>query len=129
MFASTDENSNLKLIDFGMSKSYYLIDGKKGSIQHERMKTKVGTVYFMAPEVFQDDYNQSCDMWSIGIILYLMLGGYPPFDGDTQEEIIESIKNQKYTFDGEMWSNVSPEGKDLIRSLLVHEDERLSPKE
>jgi len=68
-------------------------------------------------------------MWSVGIILYLMLGGYPPFDGDTEEEIFKSIKKQSYSFEEDIWTGVSDQAKGLISKLLVSENDRLSPKE
>jgi calcium-dependent protein kinase len=51
------------------------------------MKTVVGTVWYMAPEVYSKNYSEKCDVWSIGIILYIMLSGYPPFFGESKEEI------------------------------------------
>lgn len=68
-------------------------------------------------------------MWAIGVIIYLMISGVPPFDGDNDEQILESITEGKLKFDDEIWSVVSPEAKDLISKLLTVEDERLTPKE
>lgn len=68
-------------------------------------------------------------MWSVGVILYIMLCGYPPFDGNTEEEIFKAIQTQKYDFNDDVWEQVSDEAKDLISKLLVPENERLSPKE
>lgn len=74
MFKSKGESSNLKLIDFGLSMSYFKLpkaSEKKGNVK--RMKTQVGTAFFMAPEVLSNDYTESCDMWSAGVMLYIML--------------------------------------------------------
>lgn len=128
MFESKDEDANLKLIDFGLSCSYYRVD-QFGAGKYCRMSTKAGTAYFMAPEVLTENYTNACDMWSIGVILYIMLCGYPPFDGDTEEDILNAVTRQEYDFNDDVWNNVSEEAKDLISNLLVPEDKRLSPKE
>ena len=128
MFESKSKDANLKLIDFGLSCLYYRID-EKGTGKYLRMQTKAGTAYFMAPEILTENYSNSWDMWSIGVILYIMLWGYPPFDGDTEEDILRAVQKQQYSFSDEIWDKVSEEAKDLISKLLVPEDQRLSPKE
>ena len=128
MFTNKDTDSNLKLIDFGLSRSYYKIDDD-GEGKYTRMETTAGTAYFMAPEVLTESYNSAWDMWSIGVILYIMLWGYPPFDGQTEDDILKQVAKQAYDFDDKIWESVSEEAKDLIRNLLVPENERLSPKE
>lgn len=55
------------------------------------MKTKVGTPYYISPDVLQGDYDMNCDIWSAGCILFIMLCGYPPFNGDSDEEIIRNV--------------------------------------
>jgi calcium-dependent protein kinase len=73
-----DPRSEIKIIDFGLS------------VQHKALKTmrtQVGTPFYVAPEVLRGKYDQSCDCWSLGIILYVMLAGYPPFIGEKQDEI------------------------------------------
>ena len=66
-------------------------------------------------------------MWSIGVITYILLGGYPPFDDDNQQRLFRKIRNAEYKFDPEYWSTVSAEAKDLIRQLLVVDsDKRLT---
>lgn len=129
MFKSKEEDSNLKLIDFGLSMSYYKLDQNKKESSIVRMKTRAGTAFFMAPEVISHDYTESCDMWSAGVMLYIMLCGYPPFYGETDEEILEAVINGVYDFDDEVWDEVSEDAKDLIKKLLVPESKRISPKE
>lgn len=68
-------------------------------------------------------------MWSAGCMLYIMLCGYPPFDGETQEEIFENILNGEVDFSEEEWNEVSEEGKDLVKALLTNENDRLTPKQ
>lgn len=127
MFKASAEGSNLKLIDFGLSTSYFKTVG--GKTQYTRMTTRAGTAFFMAPEVLEANYTNACDMWSCGVILYVMLCGYPPFDGDTEEEILLNVQSGEYDFGDEVWDKVSDDAKDLIKKLLVPEDDRLSPKE
>lgn len=72
MFATEDKNSTLKLIDFGLSRSFYKFQ-MTGEGKCLRMKTKVGTAHYMAPEILTNDYSNTCDTWSAGVILYIML--------------------------------------------------------
>ena len=127
MFSSPDENASIKLIDFGLSRSFFHMTST-GERALLRMETKAGTAFFMAPEVIQGNYSNSCDMWSAGCMLYLMLSGYPPFDGESQEEIFEAILEGKFDFDDEEWEDVSEDAKDMIRALLTNENDRLTAK-
>ncbi|CAI2365375.1 unnamed protein product [Moneuplotes crassus] len=129
MFKSKDKDSMLKLIDFGLSMSYFKVDKNTEKSSVVRMKTRAGTAFFMAPEVISHDYTESCDMWSAGVMLYIMLCGYPPFYGENDQEILEAVIAGEYDFDDEVWDEVSDEAKDLINNLLKPEQERLTPKE
>jgi calcium-dependent protein kinase len=62
------------------------------------MELILGTAYYIAPEVLQGQYDEKCDIWSIGVILYILLSGEPPFPGDTDSEIIAKVKSGKYSF-------------------------------
>jgi len=93
------------------------------------MKSIVGTAYFIAPEVIGEDYTKACDMWSIGVILYIMLSGFPPFDGKNESEIIEAVKRKEVFFNEEIWGDISKNAQDLISKLLVPEEERILPKD
>lgn len=128
MFSSKGTNAIIKLIDFGLSRSFYM-HKHSGEKEMLRMQTKAGTAFFMAPEVITKNYSNSCDMWSAGVILYVMLSGYPPYDGDTQEEIFQAVLNSQVEFDDSVWEDVSDEAKDLIMQLLTNEDDRLSAKQ
>ena len=74
----------------------------------------------MAPEViFGRGYNMNADVWSIGVIVYIMLGGYPPFYSDNQTELFKLIKKGIYQFHPKYWDHISEDAKDLIRNMLV----------
>ena len=74
-------NNTLKIIDFGTSTEF-----DRG---RETLKTTHGTSYYIAPEVLKKSYDERCDVWSIGVMLYILLSGKPPFDGDDDQEITE----------------------------------------
>ena len=115
MFKSNDKESKLKLIDFGLSRSYYHYDDSLGLLgKLVRMKTYAGTAFFIAPEVITHNYTELCDMWSAGVILYTMLCGYPPFYGENDKEILQSVLAGEYDFEDEIWDTISEEAKDLI---------------
>ena len=100
----------IKLIDFGCSKIF----SKRG----ERKSGIIGTSIYCSPEVIDDLYDEKCDEWSCGILMYLLLCGEPPFDGETDKEIFEKIKKCEYDFSPERFKNVSDNCKDLIKKLL-----------
>lgn len=88
-----------------------------------------GTSYYVAPEVIAGTYSEKCDVWSIGVILYILLSGEPPFNGQTDEAIVERIRIGEYSFEGDRWAEVSEEAKDLISSILCKESDRISAGE
>ena len=88
-----------------------------------------GTSYYVAPEVIEGTYSEKCDVWSIGIILYILISGEPPFNGATDEEIVEKIKMGEYNMEGNRWNETSPEVKDLIARILCKEEDRISAAE
>lgn len=128
MLASKDQDAYIKLIDFGLSRSFYKFQGE-GQGEIIRMETRVGTSLYMAPEVLTKNYTNACDTWSLGVILYIMLCGCPPFDGEDDQEIYAAIKNLDYDFNDEVWNEVSDDAKDLISKILVEEKRRITPKE
>ena len=99
---------HVKVIDFGTSIE---IDGSK-------LKARLGTPYYIAPEVLGGEYDEKCDVWSCGVILYILLCGYPPFNGETDSDIFEAIKVGKYSFPKEDWGRVSPSAKSLVKKML-----------
>lgn len=124
LFLSEDETSPIKVIDFGLSKKH--TDGHNEKI---RMKTKVGTAYYVSPEVLKGNYNEKCDIWSAGVILYLLLSGEPPFNGPNDNAIYRSIIKKKFTFPEMKWKDISVEAKDLISNMLCDPDKRLTAQQ
>lgn len=90
----TKNNSQIKVIDFGTSQKY---DPNK------KMTQTQGTAYYIAPEVLQSDYTEKCDVWSVGVILFILLSGRPPFDGNDDREIVKRVKEGKYSLSGPEW--------------------------
>lgn len=93
------------------------------------MKTRAGTPYYISPEVLMGNYDVTCDMWSAGCILYILLCGYPPFYGDDNQEILSMVQKGVFDFDGEEWDNVSSDAKDLIKKLITKPERRLTANE
>ena len=114
----------IKIIDFGTS-------GKIQDEEDELFNVEVGTPLYVAPEILENEkYDEKCDMWSCGVIMFMMLSGKAPFNGDNDEEIYQSVRKGKYDFDNEKWDEISNEAKDLIKNLLIHDfNKRFSSKE
>lgn len=98
------------IIDFGLSKMTNLPD--------DHMATRVGTPYYIAPEVLNRNYTKACDLWSIGVITYILLCGYPPFYGENDTAIFKQIMIGHFDFPANEWGSISREAKDFIKSLL-----------
>lgn len=84
----------------------------------EHMSTKVGTPYYIAPEVLSRKYDKECDLWSVGVVTYVLLCGYPPFYGDTDAEIFASVKKGEFDFPSPDWDDISLQAKNFIRACL-----------
>ena len=82
------------------------------------MNKFIGTSYYIAPEVLKERYDEICDVWSYGVILFILLCGYPPFNGNTNVDIFHAIQNQNPIFGGEEWEDITPEAKELIKLML-----------
>ena len=119
--SSTSANPIVKLIDWG---------GARYFSKNKKMSTIKGTPYYIAPEVIKEVYDEKCDIWSLGVILYVLLCGYPPFNGDSDVEIIQNVQRGKFVFPEEEWDVISPECKDLIKKMLTYEPaKRIGAKE
>ncbi len=128
IFLNKEPDSPIKIVDFGLSKIFGEIKPimKGNKIEKNIMSLRVGTAYYMAPEVIQGNYDNKCDIWSCGVILYILLCGYPPFDGDNENDIIKAITKKKYSFPEEEWKSVSDDAKDLIKHMLCDPDKRFN---
>ncbi|CAO2838532.1 unnamed protein product [Amaranthus hypochondriacus] len=109
LFATKDEDARLKIIDFGLS-DYVRPDN--------RLNDVVGSAYYVAPEVLHRSYNVEADMWSIGVITYILLCGSRPFWARTESGIFRSVLRADPNFDDTPWPNISAEGRDFVKRLL-----------
>jgi serine/threonine protein kinase len=119
---------NLLLEDLITEKFYFADFGFARHVPEEGLKTRCGTPAFVAPEIILGRrYKESVDMWSIGVILFMMLGGYPPFHmegcGSDLRLLFRKVRAGDFTFHESQWRNVSPEAKRLISRLLTVDPE------
>ena len=123
LFETTDQDSPIRIIDFGLSRKHH-------SKKNTPMSTIVGTPYYIAPEVLKKSYDKRCDLWSVGVIAYIILCGYPPFNGRCNDETHASVQRGKYYFPIEEWKDISNEAMDFIhRMLQMDPRRRMSAKE
>uniref|UniRef100_W5K3N1 Ribosomal protein S6 kinase n=1 Tax=Astyanax mexicanus TaxID=7994 RepID=W5K3N1_ASTMX len=130
LFTDESENSEIKVIDFGFA--------RLKPPDNQLLKTPCFTLQYAAPEILTyDGYDESCDLWSLGVILYTMLSGQVPFQCQEKslthtsaEEIMKKIKHGDFSFQGEAWRNVSEQAKELIQELLtVDPNKRIKMRE
>jgi calcium-dependent protein kinase len=111
----------IKIIDFGTSLTF---DPSKA------LDEKLGTPYYIAPEVLKKSYNEKCDIWSCGVILFILLSGTPPFNGSNDNAIMQKVKSGKYSMSGPEWDKITDDAKDLINKMLtLDKDKRISAEE
>ncbi|XP_030076818.1 calcium/calmodulin-dependent protein kinase type 1G isoform X2 [Microcaecilia unicolor] len=109
LYLNSDEDSKIMITDFGLSK----MEG------NGIMSTACGTPGYVAPEVLaQKPYSKAVDCWSIGVITYILLCGYPPFYEETESKLFEKIREGSYEFESPFWDDISYSAKDFIGSLL-----------
>ncbi|XP_031504052.1 calcium-dependent protein kinase 1-like [Nymphaea colorata] len=121
LFLSKDENSPLKATDFGLSVFF-----KQGDV----FRDLVGSAYYVAPEVLRRHYSAEADIWSAGVILYILLSGVPPFWGETEKGIFDAIERGSVDFSDDPWPSISRDAIDLIKKMLkANPKERLSATE
>ena len=117
------EKYDLKLIDFGCSKIF----SKKNQ---NYFQDNIGTITYSAPEVLKNNYSEKCDIWSCGVIMYLLLTGELPFNGITENDIKNKILRGRFCFYNRLFKNISFEAKDLIRQCFIYDpSQRISCKE
>ena len=120
LLLNQDPKSPIKVIDFGMSK---ICD------PNDIMFERVGSAYYIAPEVLEGMYDEKCDIWSAGVILYILLCGYPCFNGSTDEQIYKQIRKKKYSFPSPEWDAISDDAKNLIKKMLTDAMDRISAED
>lgn len=121
LMVSRDEDSPLKATDFGLS---MFIEPKKA------YRDVVGSAYYVAPEVLRRNYGKEIDVWSAGVILYILLSGFPPFWAETEKGIFEEILKGHLDLETSPWPSMSSASKDLIRKMLtVDPNNRISAAE
>ncbi|KAM7467775.1 hypothetical protein LguiB_015337 [Lonicera macranthoides] len=115
LFVDQKEDSLLKTIDFGLS-IFFKPD--------EKFNDVVGSPYYVAPEVLRKRYGPEADVWSAGVIVYILLSGVPPFWAETEQGIFEQVLNGDLDFTSDPWPSISESAKDLVRRMLVRDPKR-----
>ncbi|KAL5994110.1 hypothetical protein ACLOJK_034982 [Asimina triloba] len=127
LLASKDEDAPLKATDFGLS-VFIEEDGLGQSNAIEALwkvyREVVGSAYYVAPEVLKRSYGKEIDVWSAGVILYILLSGVPPFWAETEKGIFDAILQGYIDFKSDPWPSISPPAKDLIRKMLAQDPKR-----
>uniref|UniRef100_A0A383VCA4 non-specific serine/threonine protein kinase n=1 Tax=Tetradesmus obliquus TaxID=3088 RepID=A0A383VCA4_TETOB len=111
LFKDTGKRT-LKAIDFGLSTFY-----TEGSV----LRDLVGSPFYMAPEVLRRSYGKAADIWSCGVIMYIMLCGWPPFYGSNAQQIFRAVLHDSLDLASPPWDSVSAQAKDCVRRMLVHD--------
>lgn len=112
LLPTADSDTHVKLADFGFAKKV---------LAHNGLRTLCGTPGYLAPEILErwPAYDTPCDLWSVGVILFLLLGGYLPFEDDDEDKVFERTRNGVYDFHPTYWKGISAEAKDLVTHLLT----------
>uniref|UniRef100_A0A8P4GG35 Calcium/calmodulin-dependent protein kinase IGb n=1 Tax=Dicentrarchus labrax TaxID=13489 RepID=A0A8P4GG35_DICLA len=109
LYYSQEEQSKIMISDFGLSKM----------VEDDIMSTACGTPGYVAPEVLaQKPYSKAVDCWSIGVITYILLCGYPPFYEESESRLFSKIMKAQYEFDSPFWDDISESAKDFIRNMM-----------
>jgi calcium-dependent protein kinase len=118
LFTDQTADSPIKITDFGSAKAFS---------KNQKNNEIAGTVKYMAPEVIQKNYNQRCDVWSCGVIMFILLCGRPPFTGKTKDDTVSNIIKGNFEFSDPIWASISEDARNLIRKMLVvYPDDRIS---
>ncbi|KAL0398764.1 UNVERIFIED_CONTAM: Calcium-dependent protein kinase [Sesamum radiatum] len=115
LLSRKDEKAMLKATDFGLS--VFIEEGKV-------YRDIVGSAYYVAPEVLRRSYGKEIDVWSAGVILYILLSGVPPFWAENEKGIFDAILKEDVDFDSEPWPSISNSAKDLVRKMLTKDPKR-----
>jgi len=112
LLESNKDFNQIKVIDFGIS----VVKEPDTMINDS-----IGTPYYIAPEVWKKNYDEKCDVWSAGVIMYILLSGTPPFNAATDAGMKKMILKGTYSMEGKEWEAVSDEAKDLVTKLLTYD--------
>ncbi|KXZ50905.1 hypothetical protein GPECTOR_14g152 [Gonium pectorale] len=115
LLSDKSPSAALKATDFGLSSFF-----QEGQI----FTDIVGSAYYVAPEVLKRSYSKEADIWSCGVILYILLCGYPPFHGENEKKIFEAVVGKPVDFSSEPWPQISDAAKDCVRRMLVRDPKR-----
>ncbi|XAR53791.1 Non-specific serine/threonine protein kinase [Bertholletia excelsa] len=115
LLSSKDEGAMLKATDFGLS--VFIEEGKV-------YRDIVGSAYYVAPEVLRRSYGKEIDIWSAGVILYILLSGVPPFWAETEKGIFDAILQGEIDFESQPWPSISNSAKDLVRKMLTQDPKK-----
>lgn len=113
---SKEARGSIKVIDFGTASVFRQNDGP--GEKEKFMSKEVGTAYYIAPEVINLHYTEKCDIWSVGVILYIMISGRPPFDGRNEREILQRVQTGAYSLETPEWKQTSSAVRDLISKMM-----------
>ncbi|XP_053725072.1 calcium/calmodulin-dependent protein kinase type 1D-like [Synchiropus splendidus] len=121
LYYNTDVNAKIMVSDFGLSKAP----------EHGVMSTACGTPGYVAPEVLsRQPYSKAVDCWSIGVITYILLSGYPPFYEEDETHLYSKIMRAEYSFHSPFWDHISDSAKDFIKNMMEKDpSKRLSSEE
>jgi len=115
LLADGEDDSNIKLADFGLATKVVEENGV-----HEPLTQACGSPGYVAPEIIAfEGYGKPVDVWAIGVIVYILLCGYPPFQGEDQDQLFENIKHGRFGFDPQDWNCVSHQAKSFICDILT----------
>eukprot|EP00929_Paragymnodinium_shiwhaense_P087239 TRINITY_DN47485_c0_g1_i1.p1 TRINITY_DN47485_c0_g1~~TRINITY_DN47485_c0_g1_i1.p1 ORF type:complete len:776 (-),score=288.95 TRINITY_DN47485_c0_g1_i1:311-2638(-) len=115
------QESTLKVVDFGHARVF-----QAGTM----LTTKCGAVYYISPQVLAGRYDAAADLWTLGVVLYCCIAGYPPFCGDNDAEILSKVRLGNFVFSQGDWKHITPECKELVRGLLkINPRDRTRAKE
>lgn len=117
LFEESRNLTNIKLIDFGLASQF---------TSETPMEEMLGSLFYIAPEVIKNSYNEKCDIWSIGVITYILVLGELPYFGLDEEDLKSKILENNINYSESTWENISEDAKDFIQKLLCNESSRLT---
>ncbi|KAJ3670451.1 hypothetical protein LUZ60_010775 [Juncus effusus] len=115
LLTTNNENAMIKATDFGLS--VFIEEGKV-------YRDIVGSAFYLAPEVLRRNYGKEIDIWSVGVILYVLLSGAPPFWAETEKGIFDAILRGKIDFESDPWPSISDNAKDLVKKMLTQDPKK-----